>query len=106
MTAQRSSPDTVEFTTASEFFTSGDEPEHDDRAPGAPRFAKSVVWVDQLTPLFVCESCHEHVKHLEWTGNGRTDDYEEKRAEAYEALFDDERECDVCAGALPAKVDA
>lgn len=96
--------ETVEFSTAREYFTRATE-EHVEREPGAPRFAKSIVWVDQLTPLFVCEECHEHVSHLEWTGDGRATNYEEKRAEAYEALFHDERDCDICAGALPEKMD-
>lgn len=96
--------ESLEFSTAQEFFTRSASEERD-RDPDAPPFAKSIVWIDQLSPLFVCESCHQHVQHLEWTGNGRADDYEEKRAAAYDELFSDDPACDVCAGALPEKVD-
>jgi hypothetical protein len=92
--------ESIEFATASEFFDGRDEPDH-----GGPHFAKGIVWVDQLTPLFVCDSCHEHVEHLGWTGDGRADDYDEKRAEAYESLMAENPPCDVCAGKLPEKVE-
>lgn len=93
----------LRFQTAREYFE-GRDPARDPN-PEAPAFAKAIVWFDQETPLFVCGECHEHVRPLRFEGDGRADDYDERRAEAYRRLFEDAPRCDVCAGELPEKVD-
>ncbi len=92
--------ESIEFATASEYYDGRDEPDHD-----GPHFAKTIVWLDQESPLFVCEQCHEHARPLSWTGDGRREDYDEFRAEQYRRLVEDDPVCDVCAGDLPEKVD-
>lgn len=95
--------DGTRFQTAAEYFDRRDPQRDPD--PDAPAFAKAVVWYDQLTPIFACGECEPHVRPLRFEGDGRADDYDERRAEAYRQLFEDAPRCDVCAGELPEKVD-
>lgn len=91
------------FQTAREYY------ESDDRRPDGgegPTFAKTIVWYDQTTPIFCCCRCHEHVGGLRFEGEHfGVDDYEERRALAYERLMNNAPECDVCAGRLPEMMD-
>jgi len=98
-----SDDDRARFQSAREYFERRD-PERDPD-PDAPAFAKGVVFYDQMTPIFACGECEPHVRPLRFEGDGRADDYDERRAEAYRRLFEDAPRCDVCAGELPKKVD-
>jgi len=88
----------TEFQTAREYFNHDSHTEPD---PDAPAHAKSIVWFDQLTPIFVCCDCVEEVRKLRWKGDGQADNYDNLRGRAYEKLFDGDPRCDVCAGYLP-----
>ena len=86
------------FTTASEFY--GDESAELADLPQA----KTIIWYDQLTPIFACEACVDHVVRLRFAGDGRADDHDERRADALAELWDG-RKCDVCTGDLPGALD-
>jgi len=94
------------FQTAAEFFGVRDA-EDRERPPDAPRFAKSIVWVDVGTPIFCCEEHVEDVRPLRWTGdaNPKEIDVEVVRAAAFAVLFENDPTCDVCDGDLAKKVD-
>lgn len=90
------------FQTATEFFNR-EEPAHD-RAADEPAFAKSVVFYDQATPIFVCTEHHPDVQPLKHEGSETCADPDLVRGEAYTTLFEESPECDVCSNELPAKV--
>jgi hypothetical protein len=93
-----------EFVTAAEYF-GVDEVEDRSLAADAPAFAKSIVWYDQATPVFVCEHHHDDTAPLRHTGDEQLENPETVRTRAYEHLLTEGPRCDVCAGTLPEKVD-
>ena len=92
------------FRTAAEFHGTTEPTEHD-RDPDAPNYAKTIVWYDPATPLYVCEGCHEHVAPLQGAGERRVVHVEAVRSAAYRHLMTHDPACDACAGDLAAKVD-
>lgn len=100
MTAQRSTPTTVAFTTAADYY-SGEETE---QKASDTAFAKGIVWFDQATPIFVCNDCAQECQHLKHQGSATVENYGERRADAYDELLTTDPECQVCAGDLPSEV--
>lgn len=88
------------MTTAAEFYDGAAEADDADVRP-----AKTIVWYDQRTPLFVCEGCHEHARPLRFEGDESAADYDLRRARAYHRLTTRSPPCDVCSGRLPEKVE-
>lgn len=90
-TADDSKGVTDEYQSALAFY-SGDEPEETYDTPRA----KTILWLDQTKPLFVCSDCNESLRGMEWSGDETREDYDGFRAEMYETLLNSDPECDVC----------
>lgn len=85
------------FQSAAEFFDAGETEREDPETP----LAKSILWYDAATPVFVCCDHAELLDPLRFAGDSdRPADYEEFRSQAYRWLFGADPQCDACAGRL------
>ena len=89
------------FSPATEYYRADRREEQLLEHPGA----KAIVWWDQQTPIYVCEGHHALVKPIEWEGPKDHPNYDRRRRQAYQALFSEPLECDVCLGNLPNMID-
>jgi hypothetical protein len=97
------SADPEPFQSAREFYC-GDDADGLDRDADLP-LAKVIIWYDQRTPLFVCAGCESEVRTLRHAGDAEAEDYDLRRASAYERLMNDAPACDACTGYLTEKID-
>lgn len=85
------------FQSAAEFFDAGETEREDPETP----LAKSILWYDAATPVFVCCDHAEVLAPLRFVGDSaRPENYDELRAQAYRWLIGAEPACDACAGRL------
>lgn len=91
------------FQTASEFLNR-EQSEDTDREADAPALAKTIIWYDQATPLFVCTEHHDDAAPLRHEGDEQANDPDKVRGEAYVELFEETPTCDICSNSLPFKV--
>lgn len=93
-----------EFLTAAEYYGL-EEPQPRDYPEDAPNFAKTIIWYDPATPLYVCEKCYPDVVSIRHSGSREVAHPDEIRSVAYRRLLTQDPVCDACSGTLETKLD-